>query len=169
MMRLWSDLQTAFMANYAKWIFALLILVVGWILIKMVDRALTRFFDKTAFDRTLEIFAQRAVGIILWLVLLIIVLDNLGFDITGFVAGLGVLGFIVGFAVKDTLANLAAGMMLLINKPFKVGDRVEISGVQGKVKELNLAACQLVSKEGLVIIVNSKVWGNPIKNLSRKK
>jgi len=169
MLRLWSDLQTAFTANYAKWVFALVVFVIGWALIKVIDKALTRFFDKTAFDRTLEIFAQKAVGIVLWLVLLIVVLDNLGFDVTGFVAGLGVVGFVVGFALKDTLANLAAGMMLLVNKPFKAGDRVEIAGVQGTIKEINLVACEIVNKDGLVIILNSKVWGSPIKNLSRKK
>ena len=168
-MEILSDLQTAFLKNYAKWIFALAMLVIGWLVIVVVDKALTRFFDKTEFDRTMEIFAQRAVRIILWIVLLIIVLDNLGFDITGFVAGLGVVGFVVGFATKDILSNLASGVLILVKKPFKVGDSVELSGIKGTVKEINLAACELETAEGIVVVLNTKVWAAPIKNLSAER
>ena len=77
-------------------------------------------------------------------------------------------GFVVGFAVKDVLANLAAGMFILIKRPFVVGETVHLAGITGEVMEVNLAACVLFSSDReTVTIPNAKVWGNPIKNASR--
>ena len=58
---------------------------------------------------------------------------NLGFDVSGFIAGLSVTGFVVGFAVKDVLSNLAAGMFILIKRPFSVGETVKVAGVTGEI------------------------------------
>ena len=86
----------------------------------------------------------------------------------GFIAGLGALGFIIGFATKDIFSNFAAGILLLIYKPFKVGDKVEIIGLKGIINEINLSACILLTeKNEWTLLPNSKIWGNPIKNFSK--
>lgn len=164
------DFQNYFMANYTQWIFVIIIFVVGFVVIKIVNKYLAHFFDRVEFDRTLEVFLQKTVRIFLWIILFVIILGNLGFDVSGLIAGLGIMGFIVGFATKDILSNLAAGMFLLIKRPFKVGDIVELAKIKGTVKEITISACVVVTEvKEYVTIPNAKIWGGPIKNFSKLK
>ncbi len=118
----------------------------------------------------MEVFIQKTVKIFLWIVFIIVVLSNLGFNVTGFVAGLGAIGIIIGFAIKDVLSNLAAGIFLLVNKPIKIGESVEIIKIKGTVKEMGISSCIIITDDKeFVTIPNSKIWGSPIKNLSRIK
>jgi small conductance mechanosensitive channel len=149
---------------------AVLIFAIGYVIIRLIKKAVKRTLDKTEFDRTLEIFVQRTISIVLWIILILIVLSNLGFDVSAFIAGIGVAGFIIGFAAKDTLGNMASGLMIFANKPFKIGDRVVVAGTTGSVKEMSISTCVVITEDDeYVIIPNSKIWGNPIKNLSRIK
>ena len=78
------------------------------------------------------------------------------------------MGFVVGFAVKDVLSNLAAGVFLLIKRPFKVGDVVDVAGVKGRVEEMTLSSCLIITEAQVhATVPNAKIWGNAIKNLSR--
>ena len=87
---------------------------------------------------------------------------------SGFIAGLSVTGFVVGFAVKDVLSNFAAGMFILSKRPLLVGDTVSVAGVTSEIFEVNLAACIIFSTEHETVTVpNAKVWGNPIRTISR--
>ena len=163
-----SQAQEYISQRYLAWGLAAVGLLIGSVIIRVVDKRLARFLAKVDYDRTLEILWQRSVKIFLWLVLIILIAGNLGFDVTGFIAGLSVIGFVVGFAVKDVLSNLAAGMFILIKRPFLVGDTVSVAGVTGEVLEVNLAACIIFSTEHETVTVpNAKVWGNPIRNVSR--
>ena len=163
-----SQAQEYISQRYLAWGLAAVGLLIGSVIIRVVDKSLARFLAKVDYDRTLEILWQRSVKIFLWLVLIILIAGNLGFDVTGFIAGLSVIGFVVGFAVKDLLSNLAAGMFILIKRPFLVGDTVSVAGVTGEVLEVNLAACIIFSTEHETVTVpNAKVWGNPIRNVSR--
>jgi small conductance mechanosensitive channel len=88
-------------------------------------------------------------------------------NIAPLIAGLGVTGFIVGFAFQESLGNLAAGMMIAINHPFRVGDLVEIGGIMGTVKELNMMAATLATPDNKKIVVPNKIiWGSPITNFT---
>jgi len=168
MVEILTNILSYFVENQIKWIIPIIILVVGIVVIRIISKYLARFFDKTNLDKTLGIFAQKTVKMFLWLILIIIILGNLGFNMTGFIAGLGVAGIIIGFATKDIFSNLAAGMFLLISRPFKVGDTVEVTKIKGKVKEINISTCVIITETNeYVIIPNSKIWGGPIKNLSR--
>ena len=163
-----SQAQEYISQRYLAWGLAAVGLLIGSVIIRVVDKSLARFLAKVDYDRTLEILWQRSGKIFLWLVLIILIAGNLGFDVTGFIAGLSVIGFVVGFAVKDVLSNLAAGMFILIKRPFLVGDTVSVAGVTGEVLEVNLAACIIFSTEHETVTVpNAKVWGNPIRNVSR--
>ena len=170
MIEITDKVQSYFSEHYPQWILAIVILIVGFFMIKLINKYLAHFFDKVDFDRTLEVFVQRIAAVFLWLILFIIILSNLGFNVTGFVAGLGIIGFIVGFATKDVLSNVAAGIFILINKPFKVGESVEVIGIKGTIKEISMSACIIITdNKEYVTIPNSKIWGGPIKNLSRLK
>lgn len=170
MVELLTNIQNYFIGHYDQWLLVIIVFIVGFFVIKLISRYITHFFDKVDLDQTLEIFIQNTIKIFLWLILIIIVFSNLGFNVTGFVAGLGIIGFIVGFATKDVLSNLAAGIFLLMKKPFKVGESVHISGIKGIVKEMSISSCIVITDENeYVTIPNSKIWGGPIKNLSRLK
>ena len=157
-------------ADYLGWLVVPIIVVAGYVVIKVTDKHVTRFFDRVEYDRTLEILIQKTIGVFLWIVVLILVLSNIGFDVSGFIAGLGVMGFIVGFAVKDVLSNLAAGVFLLAKRPFDVGEMIEVAGVKGRVEEITLSSCLIITDEQHhVTVPNAKIWGNAIRNLSRGK
>jgi len=165
-----ASIQNYFATNSNEWIFPVAIIVIGIIVIWLTNRYLHKVFHRISFDETLELFVQKMVKIFLWIVLIIILLSNLGFNVTGFIAGLGAAGIIIGFATKDIFSNLAAGLFILMNRPFKVNDLVEASGIKGTVKEISMSTCVIITQaKEYVVIPNSKIWGGPIKNLSRIK
>lgn len=148
-----------------KIISTVILLIVGYIIIKIIVKLVEHFFDRVEFDRTVEIFLENVVRVILWAILLVMILGNLGVDVSGLIAGLGIMGFIVGFALKDTLGNLASGVFILFHKPFKVNDWINIGGVVGGVERIGIAACQLRSPDNVKITIpNSKIWGDTILN-----
>jgi small conductance mechanosensitive channel len=111
-----------------------------------------------------------AVVVIYWLTIavgLMVVLSSLGIDITPVFALIGGASFIMAFALQDTLGNLAAGLMIMINRPFDEGDYVDIGGVAGTVKAVSIVSTVVTTPDNQVIVVpNSKVWGNVITNVT---
>jgi small conductance mechanosensitive channel len=157
-----------FLSHYLGWLIFPIIIILGYFIVKMTDKYVARFFDRVDYDRTLEVLIQKTISIFLWIIVFIIALSNVGFNVSGFIAGLGVMGFIVGFAVKDVLSNLAAGLFLLVKRPFNVGEVIDVAGVKGKVEEMTLSSCLVTTEDQqYVTIPNAKIWGNPIRNLSR--
>tara|TARA_B100001971_G_scaffold149657_2_gene138740 strand:+ start:3703 stop:4545 length:843 start_codon:yes stop_codon:yes gene_type:complete len=153
-------------AGYApKLITVAIILIIGFIIIRILIHLIDKFFNKVNFDRSVETFLENVARVILWSILIIIILANLGVDVTGLIAGLGIMGFIVGFALKDTLGNLASGVFILFHKPFKVGDWIKVGGIVGGVERMGIAACVLKSPDNIKITIpNSKIWGDVIQN-----
>lgn len=105
-----------------------------------------------------------------WSILIIgtvVALEQVNFNVTGFVAGLGIAGFTLGFALQDIARNFISGILLLIRQPFKIGDAVEVSGFSGKVADIDIRDTTIQTWDGeLVILPNTKVLENPIKNYS---
>ena len=123
-----SQAQAYISQRYLAWGVAAVGLLIGIAIIRAVDNSLARFFANVDYQRTFEILCQRSVKGFLWLILISLIAGNLGFDVSGFIAGLSVTGFVVGFAVKDVLSNFAAGMFILIKRPFSGLHRFEYSG-----------------------------------------
>jgi len=97
----------------------------------------------------------------------LIALAQVGISLGPLLAGLGVVGFIVGFALQDTLSNFAAGMLILIYRPFDVDDFVEVGGVSGMVNHMSLVNTTILTLDNQTIVVpNSKIWGDVIKNVT---
>ena len=90
-------------------------------------------------------------------------LGTLGVNITGIVAGLGLTGFALGFALKDSIANLLAGVMILLYRPFEVGDRIDVSGLSGTVVHVDLRYTELDNERERVLVPNSKMLTDPIR------
>jgi small conductance mechanosensitive channel len=95
----------------------------------------------------------------------LLALSQIGVDVTALLAGLGIAGFIIGFALQETLGNFAAGAMILIYQPFDVGDVIEAAGVTGTVDQMNLVSTTILTFDNQMLIVpNSRIWGNVIRN-----
>lgn len=96
-----------------------------------------------------------------------VALSQLGIEIGPLLAGMGVMGFVVGFALQDTLSNFASGMMILVYRPYDVGDFVNVSGISGQVKDMNLVSTTILTIDHKrMVIPNSKIWGDIITNVT---
>jgi small conductance mechanosensitive channel len=135
---------------------------------RIVRRAVTASklrFSKLLQDMFVSI-ASKAVMIVGFLV----ALSQLGFQLGPILAGLGVAGFIVGFALQDTLSNFAAGAMILIYRPYDVGDMIEAAGVFGKVSHMSLVSTTILTIDNQTLVVpNGKIWGDVIKNVTAQR
>jgi small conductance mechanosensitive channel len=130
----------------------------------LVQRALKRRGANAEVTLLLSRLSQWAILIfgLLW------ALAQVKFDITGFVAGLGIIGFTVGFALKDIAENFVAGILLLIQQPFSIGDEVEVKGYTGTVINIEIRSTTVRTKDGLLVIIpNADVYDNPITNYSK--
>ena len=146
---------------------ALVLFVVGWLVIRLVDFAIRKGLARSKRRGLLINFVASSVTKACWAVLLVMVLGRLGVNVAPLVAGLGVTGFVLGFAFQESLGNLASGLMIALNEPFKVGDFVEIAGLQGTIVEMNMMATTLTTADNKKIVVpNKSVWGGPIVNYS---
>jgi small conductance mechanosensitive channel len=97
----------------------------------------------------------------------LVALSQLGVEITAFLTGIGIAGFIVGFALQDSLANFAAGIMILGYRPFDVDDIIESGGVIGKVAKMSLVSTTILTFDNQTLIVpNNRIWGDVIKNIT---
>jgi small conductance mechanosensitive channel len=145
----------------------LVILLIGWILANVVDRALNAAIERSRYQPS-PLFGQFVVNVArktVWIVAIVLGLDNLGIDTAALIAGLGATGIILGFALKDTLSNFASGAMILLYSPFDVGDFIEVAGESGTVRDLTLVNTVLHTGDRKIITLpNSKVWGSAIVN-----
>jgi small conductance mechanosensitive channel len=102
------------------------------------------------------------------MVALVFILESLGVKATGLVALIGAAGLAIGLALKDTIGHIAAGIMILLLRPFKSGHYIECSSISGTVKEIGLFSTTLETSDGLYVMApNSSLWGSPIKNITR--
>ncbi|MEO1330202.1 MAG: mechanosensitive ion channel domain-containing protein [Pseudomonadota bacterium] len=147
---------------------AALILIVGFWAAGRVGAFVTRRMKAAPrVDQTLASFVGSLARYALLAVVIIAVLNRFGVETTSLVALIGAAGLAIGLALQGTLSNLAAGVMLILFRPFKNGDYVEAAGVAGTVKEISLFVTELATVDNVQIIVpNGKVWGDTIVNYS---
>jgi small conductance mechanosensitive channel len=151
-----------------KLLTAIAVLIIGVLLAKFAKRVLDESLSRIELDVTLQKFITKSAEYTIYALAVLIALSTIGLNILPVIAGIGVAGFIVGFAVKDTLSNLTAGLLLIFYRPFNVGDKINTSGVTGKVKEINIVATVLETEDANIVTVpNSKVWGAPITKFSK--
>lgn len=147
---------------------AALILVVGFMVAGAVARTIRRIPDRNPrLDRTLaNFFASMAKWAIL-AVVIIAVLTRFGVETTSLVAALGAVTLAIGFALQGALSNLAAGVMIVFFRPYKIGDYVEVAGTSGSVKDVTLFYTELNTPDNKQIIIpNGQAWGDVITNYS---
>ena len=146
---------------------ALALLIVGLIVAKLVRKSARKALTRSKIDETLIPFLAGLAYYTLVTVLLVAVLGLFGIETTSVIAVLGAAGLAIGLALQGTLSNFAAGVMLIIFRPFKLGDYVEAAGVAGSVAEIGLFSTTLNTPDNVRITVpNSSIYGETIKNYS---
>lgn len=147
---------------------AIAILIIGWWFAARAKSWTARAMEKTGkIDAMLTGFLSNMVRYVIIVVTVLAVLDRFGVETTSFVAIVGAAGLAIGLALQGTLSNVAAGVMLLFFRPFKVGDYIEGGGHAGTVKTVGLFVTHASTPDNVEIIIpNSQLWGSAIKNYS---
>ena len=146
---------------------AVLIALIGWWAARLSERLTQRALAASQIDPTVAGFLSSLARYAVLIVALLVVLQVIGIQATSLVAVLGAASLAIGLALQGTLTNMAAGIMLLLFRPFRVGDSIEVAGKSGTVRNLNLFVTELAGGDNVqVLIPNAQVWGAPLTNLS---
>jgi small conductance mechanosensitive channel len=150
-----------------KLIGALVVLIVGLWVIKLIMKGIRKAMVKRNMDEALKSFLTSMISILLKVMLFISVLTMLGVEMTSFIAILGAAGLAVGLALSGTLQNFAGGVMILLFKPFKVGDFIEAEGFMGTIHEIQIFVTIMLTVDNkTVIIPNGPLSTNALTNYS---
>ncbi|MCA9568605.1 MAG: mechanosensitive ion channel family protein, partial [Myxococcales bacterium] len=139
---------------------ALAVLAVFGLLAAGVRRVLAAVFSRVHFDTTAAAFVQTVVRTTLWVVGLLTALNQVGVNITSILASLGILGLTVGFAAQNTLSNVISGLFIFWDRPFVIGDLIEVDGEYGRVETITLRSTRLVTVDGRMLAIPNAVIAN---------
>lgn len=147
---------------------AAIIVLVAKIIIAFIRRALVKVAVKgLRFTPMMASLVSRIIAVLVWIVAAVAVLDVFGIDLTPVLAGLGITGVVLGFALQESISSLFSGIMIAINNPFRVGDWVDIGDISGTVDSIDLMCVTLSSADNKKITMNNtNVWGSTIVNYS---
>jgi len=179
-----SDLVTGWLEVITDWLridgLALVFNLLLFVIILFISRVLSRWVGRgteaalrmstkpvsTLLQRMLVSSATSVV----YLIGILIGLSQIGISLGPLLTGLGIAGFIIGFALQDTLANFASGLMILFYRPFDVGDLIDAQGIFGEVSHMSLVNTTILTLDNQTLIVpNSKIWGDVVKNVTAQK
>lgn len=145
----------------------IVILLVGLRIIKVITKLAGKAISRYNVDESLKSFLLSLISIILKILLFVAVLQQFGVETTSFIAIIGAAGLAVGLALQGTLANFAGGVLVLLFKPYKIGDLIESQGVLGAVKDIQIFNTIMMSPENKTIIMpNGAIMNNHITNYS---
>jgi small conductance mechanosensitive channel len=154
---------------FVRFLLIIGILVLFWIGAKVIRRLVRKALDRSRM-RVSRLLKRMIVNFAFNLVMLIgfvVVLTQLGVSLGPLMAGLGVVGFILGFALQDSISNFASGMLILIYRPYDVGDLIDVGGVSGKVDRMSLVSTTIITLDNQTLVIpNNKIWGDVIKNVT---
>jgi small conductance mechanosensitive channel len=147
---------------------AISILILGWIVAGWTSRLVNQLLKRSdKVDPTIRTFTASFVRYSILIITLMAVLAKVGVQTASLVALLGAAGLAIGLALQGTLSDVAAGVILLVVRPFRVGDAVILAGLEGVVRSVTLFTTEIATADNRkVVIPNSKVWGQPIQNLT---
>lgn len=149
---------------------AVVAFVVCYLLMRLVVRLFDRLLARFSLDATLQKILKAAVRLILWFVTAMIVIETLGVSVTSLLAAFSVVGLAASLAVQDSLSNCAGGIMILVTKPFKIGDYVEIDDISGTVEMIHLIHTRITTVDNKMIHVpNSKIIATKIINYTAQE
>ncbi|MFO0587512.1 MAG: mechanosensitive ion channel family protein [Polyangiaceae bacterium] len=166
----WMDQLKTLLMTYAvpvggKIVGAIVLWIIGRIVIQAVRKMIMGVFEKRKLDATLVRYLDSVIGVVLTLILVISILSVFGIETTSFAGVLAAMGVAIGMAWSGLLSNFAAGVFMIVLRPFKVGDMITAGGVTGVVKEIGLFATTIDTADNIRVFVgNTKIFGDNIHN-----
>lgn len=154
-----------FISAFPKLIAGLIIFIIGWWLTKIICKIVVRAMSRAKVDKTVISFLNSTANAVLKVLVILCVLSTIGFDITTLIATVSAATVAIGLALKDSLANVASGTLIIINKKLKVGDYIETEGLKGNIVKIDMmytTLCTYDNKE--ILIPNSRLTSNNITN-----
>lgn len=150
---------------------AVILLVVGYFIAGIAERSIHAGLSRVrGFDATLRQFFGKIARYAILILVIIMVLGQFGVQTASIIAAIGAIGLAIGLALQGTLQNIAAGIMLLVLRPFRVGEYVEVGPVAGTIEEIGLFATRLRAVDGVYLLApNSTLWNQPVRNFTRNK
>ncbi len=134
------------------------VLLIFFVLVWIVKKIILSTVKRLNLDSSLALLLARAAGITLLVFGFITAFGTVGINVSALVAGLGLTGFALGFALKDTISNLLSGVLILLYRPFVTGDRIRLSGYEGIVVSIDLRYTELDAEGTKILIPNSKMF-----------
>src|SRR5690606_6808323 len=167
--RLWIEVVDFAIAYSFSVLGAIILIIAGFIVAGALQRWTYRGLGRfPSFDETLRRFLSKIVRYGVLVLVGVTVLAQFGVQTASIIAALGAVGLAVGLALQGTLQNIAAGIMLLVLKPFRVGEYVDAGGIAGTIEEIGLFATELKTLDGLYMLApNSELWNKAVTNYSR--
>jgi len=151
-------------------VLAIGILIAGWIIINFVVRTIRKTLKKKELDRSLEDFLCSLLKVLLRILLLLSVAGMVGFQTTSFIAVLGAASLAIGLALQGTLQNFAGGVIILMLKPFKTGDFIDVSGSMGTVQSISIFYTYLKTPDNrIVLLPNGSISNTKLVNFTREE
>ncbi|MBE7185039.1 MAG: mechanosensitive ion channel [Methylobacterium mesophilicum] len=163
---------SALLVSYSlSFIGAVLLLIIGYFIAGLVERWLNAALSHIhGFDLTLRNFFSKIARYAILILVFIMVLGQFGVQTASIIAAIGAVGLAIGLALQGTLQNIAAGVMLLVLRPFRIGEEVQVGTIRGTVNEIGLFATSLHTGDGLYILApNSTLWSQPVTNFTRNQ
>ncbi|MDF3154984.1 mechanosensitive ion channel [Mesorhizobium sp. XAP10] len=164
-----AQLSTLIVSYSFSAIGAVILLIVGYIVAGLAERSIFAGLGHIhGFDATLRHFFSKIVRYAILILVTIMVLGQFGVQTASIIAAIGAIGLAIGLALQGTLQNIAAGIMLLALRPFRICESVEVGSIAGTIEEIGLFATKLRTADGVYILApNSTLWNQPVRNFSR--
>ena len=164
------ELIWSLISSYSLKILAsIAILLIGKWLVAKISNLISKLIISSRLDETLSSFLLNIIKTLLMAFVIIAAIANLGVETSMFVAALGAIGLAIGMAFKDTFSNIGAGFLIIFFRPFKLKDHIEVAGVQGSVKEINMFSAVLTTADNKTIIIpNGRIISGNIINFSKE-
>lgn len=160
-----DNIWSGFCGKLPVIIAAIIVLIIGIFLSRLTVRLMSKAMDKSRLDLTINRFVRSAVKIVLYVLVVTVVLTLLGVPMTSIITVIGTAGVAVGLALQDSLSNLAGGFLILFSKPFRVGNYIQCSGVEGTVESISILYTKLLTGDNkAVFIPNGTAAGAVVTN-----
>lgn len=148
-----EQLPEKILESLPKLIVFILVLVIGFWLAGLAGKLIVKILESKNVDKSMHRFIRRSTVIFLRIIVAVIALEQIGFNVNSFITAIGAAGITAGLGLQNSIAQLAGGVQILFNKPFKSGDYIELGDVQGKVKEIRFMYTTLVTNDNKVVVI----------------
>ena len=165
MQDMWNKITAFFIEHGMDFVLGLIVLIVGLVLVKIISVIIRKIVSKTRGDGAVASFIISLCVAVIDIVIIIGALSIMGLNLASILTVVATGGVAIGLALKDSLGNVASGLIIIVNKPFKKGDYIMVGGVEGKINKINLFNTILTTWDNKVVVVpNSVAVNNPLTN-----